>query len=1053
MRWPALSAAGRVSRPDREMGRGPAWSCLLPVLLLLLFRPGMGWCATAAAGGRAADPIRVVRQVVRAEAASLKKLQAEVAEEQKKLESRLARLREETVSDTMLEETRLAMESARLKVHSVELDLTNEEQKIQDLQDRIKKLGAQGAKAGTAGKNPPQAQSQAATEKKLQELGALLAVEQQRLAQLQERKSLLKTRLELATSWWQNVQAVYQQQQKKRHRESLEELQHRLQREEQNVQEETARLRRQLAALTGADNKTAVRRDLIHWRIEAEEESLNVLRTRLRIQEIWNRLDAMNLATVTGLAAETLKSYQQTLQQIDDELQQLQTLTSGKLALFSQQWSLLQKQYALKEVPARIFAQEKKILQGIIDSLNQQLDNLQALETRVSQALESVRNAYAANVKQSLTARQILPRDLSAWKALALELVTLPRSFVAIAGRIAGQMASGWGTSDTGRRLIFFGAVLALLLLSLGLGRLPSPPTGQAAQDLRFTVRARAIFVALLRGCRPVVLLGGSLLLFGLLTGIDPVSFHVLVLLVSIWFVLQLVIKLSYWVFVSPMVAPEHRQARLHYTIVLVASVSALFTLLVGLGNIGLLSTRLRDVIDRAFMLLLLLVVYLFMRLRTLLVSRIHAEWKSGFWVRMVALASLSIPLTALTAAVVGLAGYINLAWFVAAQLAIFLAVIMAWMVASDLVRDLLRNWKQRLEQGGSGRDGLGPRLLDSLEHMLQLVLVAIVLWGLARLYGWGSGNAVSGFLKSWLGYPLFHVGGQAVTLFNVAATLFLLVLVFYVGVLARQVAYFLFYRNVTDRGLRNSLSIFTQYAVLVIGVLIALNTMGFNLTSLTVFAGALGVGIGFGLQNIANNLISGLILLAERPVRIEDWIAIGDKQGVITRIGIRSLTLRTWNNQEVILPNAQLITEPVTNWTLSDRLIRTVFQVGIHYHDDPHQARDVLLDAVSMVPEVSLDPAPRVYLTEFGSSSVNFRVEFFSESDGQAGQLSVKSQVMFAIWDALKDADIGIPFPQQDIYIKELPSGQESGPSPLPDTTATPPAAQSPGTAGPDSS
>ncbi len=1035
------------------MGRGPAWSCLLPVLLLLLFRPGMGWCATAAAGGRAADPIRVVRQVVRAEAASLKKLQAEVAEEQKKLESRLARLREETVSDTMLEETRLAMESARLKVHSVELDLTNEEQKIQDLQDRIKKLGAQGAKAGTAGKNPPQAQTQAATEKKLQELGALLAVEQQRLAQLQERKSLLKTRLELATSWWQNVQAVYQQQQKKRHRESLEELQHRLQREEQDVQEETARLRRQLAALTGADNKTAVRRDLIHWRIEAEEESLNVLRTRLRIQEIWNRLDAMNLATVTGLAAETLKSYQQTLQQINDELQQLQTLTSGKLALFSQQWSLLQKQYALKEVPARIFAQEKKILQGIIDSLNQQLDNLQALETRVSQALESVRNAYAANVKQSLTARQILPRDLSAWKALALELVTLPRSFVAIAGRIAGQMASGWATSDTGRRLIFFGGLLALLLLSLGLGRLPSPPTGQAAQDLRFTVRARAIFVALLRGCRPVVLLGGSLLLFGLLTGIDPVSFHVLVLLVSIWFVLQLVIKLSYWVFVSPMVAPEHRQARLHYTIVLVASVSALFTLLVGLGNIGLLSTRLRDVIDRAFMLLLLLVVYLFMRLRTLLVSRIHAEWKSGFWVRMVALASLSIPLTALTAAVVGLAGYINLAWFVAAQLAIFLAVIMAWMVASDLVRDLLRNWRQRLEQGGSGRDGLGPRLLDSLEHMLQLVLVAIVLWGLARLYGWGSGNAVSGFLKSWLGYPLFHVGGQAVTLFNVAATLFLLVLVFYVGVLARQVAYFLFYRNVTDRGLRNSLSIFTQYAVLVIGVLIALNTMGFNLTSLTVFAGALGVGIGFGLQNIANNLISGLILLAERPVRIEDWIAIGDKQGVITRIGIRSLTLRTWNNQEVILPNAQLITEPVTNWTLSDRLIRTVFQVGIHYHDDPHQAREVLLDAVSMVPEVSLDPAPRVYLTEFGSSSVNFRVEFFSESDGQAGQLSVKSQVMFAIWDALKDADIGIPFPQQDIYIKELPSGQESGPSPLPDTTATPPAAQSPGTAAADSS
>ncbi len=1015
-------AAARTVRPGSGRRLCLARVFLLVAVFLLAGPSHPGWCVSGAATGTG-DPLVVGREAVRAESAALKKLQVEVADEEKDLEARLARLREETVTDTMLEETRLAMESARLKVRSVELDLTNEEQRIQALQARIRELGQQAAPAGRTGKTAAP-KDQAGAEKNLQDLRALLAVEQQRLAQLRERRDLLKTKLDLATSWWQNVQAVYQQQQKRRHRESLEELQHRLQKEEQRVQEETARLQKELEALTGNDQKTAVRRDLIHWRMEAEDESLNVLRTRLRMQEIRSRLDAMNLASVSGLAAKTLKDYQQTLGQVADELRQLRTLAGGKLDLFNQQWALLQKQYALKEVPARVFRQEKKILLGIIDSLNQQLDNLKALDAQVSQDLERVRSAYAANVKQSLTARQTLPRDLASWKELALEFVALPRSFAAIAGGIARQMASGWRGTDAGRRLMFAGAVLVLILISLGLARLPSPPTGQAAQDLRFTVRARAIFAALLRGCRPVLLLGGSLLLFGRISGIDAVSFRVLLLLVSIWFVLQLVIKLSYWVFVSPMVAPEHRQARLHRTIVMVASVSGLFTLLVGLGNIGLLSPGLRDVIDRGFMFLLLLVVYLFMRLRTLLISRLHAEWKSGFWIRLVTLGSLSIPLTALTAALVGLAGYINLAWFVAAQLAIFLAVIMVWMVARDMVKDLLRNWKQRLERGGSGRDALGPRMIDSLEHMVQLVLVVIVLWSLARLYGWGSGNAVSGFLRTWLGYPLFHVSGQAVTLFNVAATLFLLVLVFYVGVLARQVAYSVLYRNVSDRGLRNSLSIFTQYAVLVVGVLVALNTMGFNLTSLTVFAGALGVGIGFGLQNIANNLISGLILLAERPVRIEDWVTIGDKQGVITRIGIRSLTLKTWNNQEVILPNAQLITEPVTNWTLSDRQIRTVFQVGIHYHDDPHRARDVILDAVSMVPEVLLDPAPHVFLTEFGDSSVNFRVEFFSETDGQTTRLAVKSSVMFAIWDALKDADIGIPFPQQDIYIKELPAG-----------------------------
>ncbi len=1015
--------AGRIPGPIRQ-GRAQTgssqgairwWLCCLVLLL--------GLVPVTVRSGAGGDSLQVGRDAVRAEAVALKKLQADVTRQKKDLEARLARLREETVSATMLEETRLAMESARLKVRSVDLDLTNEQQKIQALQARIKEISTRLATSAGAGKGKEQ-QETAGLKKTLGDLRVLLAVEQQRLVQLEERQELLREEAALAASWWQNVQAVYQQQQKKRHRESIEELQHRLQVEEQRVQQETARLQKELAGLTGDDRQTAARRDLIHWRMEAIDESLNVLRTRLRIQEISSSLDAMNLGEGTVLSTETLKTYQQTLQQLAAEVAQLQTLTASKLDVFSQQWALLQKQYALKEIQARIFKKEKKILLGIIDRLNRQLDSLKALGEQIGQDLKSVRTTYAANVKQSLTARQTLPRDLTTWKNLFFEFLSLPRSLATITGDIVRRMTAGWDGTGTGRRLIFFGSILLLVLLSLALGRLPAPPAGKKAQDLRFTVRARAIFMALLRGCRPVLLLGGTLLLLGRLTAIEAASFRVLLLVVSIWFVLQLVIKLSYWVFVSPMVAPEHRQVRLHAAIVGVAGMSALFTLLVGLGNIGLLSPELRDVIDRGFMFLLLVVVYLFMRLRTLLLIRIRAEWKSGFWVKLVALGSLTIPLTALTAALVGLAGYINLAWFVAAQLAIFLGVIIVWMVARDLVRDLLRNWRQRLERRGGARESLGPRMVDSLEHMVQLVLVVLVLWSLARLYGWGSGNAVSGFLKSWLGYPLFHVGGQTITLLNVAATLFLLVLVFYLGVLARQVAYWFFYRNVSDRGLRNSLSIFTQYAVLVVGVLVALNTMGFNLTSLTVFAGALGVGIGFGLQNIANNLISGLILLAERPVRIEDWVTIGDKQGVITRIGIRSLTLKTWNNQEVILPNAQLITEPVTNWTLSDRMIRTVFQVGIHYRDDPHRARDVILDAVSMVPAVSLDPAPRVFLTEFGSSSVNFRVEFFSESDGQSGQLEVKSTVMFAIWDALKDADIGIPFPQQDIYIKELPSG-----------------------------
>jgi potassium efflux system protein len=187
------------------------------------------------------------------------------------------------------------------------------------------------------------------------------------------------------------------------------------------------------------------------------------------------------------------------------------------------------------------------------------------------------------------------------------------------------------------------------------------------------------------------------------------------------------------------------------------------------------------------------------------------------------------------------------------------------------------------------------------------------------------------------------------------------------------------------------------------------------------VFAGALGVGIGFGLQNIANNFISGLILLAERPVRTRDWVTIGDKEGEVSEIGMRSVTVTTWDNQDVIIPNSDLVTNAFINWTRTNNIVRTVLYIGIHYQDDPHKAQSVIEEAVTMQPEVSLDPPPRIWLHEFGPSSVDFRVHYYQDVK-QFNRLDVKSKVLFSIWDSLKEAGINIPYPQQDVYIKEFP-------------------------------
>ncbi len=970
------------------------------------------------------ERLSALRQNIHTEKGLIAKLKAEVASRKKTRDKDLAQLQNKTVSETMLEQARLAVESTRVNIQSIKLDLNNEKKKIQNLQTEI--LTPRHTLVAPKGTAEAQSQTDRLTMAK-----SLLALESQYIDLLTTHLGLLQEKAGLAASWLQAVQAVYQHQQLIRHQESLDDIKRYLQQQEKKIQAQSRQLQQELSALNLNDPDTRDKREFLKKQLEELKESLNILKTKVTIQTMKSEYDGMDFTQLNTLPSATLQEDMKALQQMVDKLNPLMALTQGRLNIFQQQWTLLQKQYALKNVSRYFFTQEKKILTGLIDQFTSLSVTMKALHTKILLVLNRVNKAYGASVQQSLTARQSLPRDLATWKNLFSECSSLPGSLKKNIAKSIAEIQSGWSRATPDQKLAFAAGILLLVIFSLVLGRCTKGGNVQK-DELNFSGKFKVISRSLLRAGRPSIVLGGSLLLAGWIFQVDSTIFHIFLLLVGICVALQIAIRLSYWLFASPLIPPAQRQPRLRHMVNYAALLSALFTFLVGLGNMGFFSIQLQAVIDRLFMVLLLLVVYFFLRLRTLLISSLSPEKRSNFWVRLLVLASFSIPLTALSAALVGLAGYINLAWFVAGQLAIFLVVILAWVVVRDLLRELLDNRVHLFEMKTRKHDVPILRFMSPLKRVVDLLLLLVVLWLLARLYGWGTGSLVSDFLETWLNSPLFHFGAQEITLINLLTSLFLLVLFFYLGSLARQIAYAWLYGNVSDRGLRNSLSVFTQYAVLVIGALISLNSMGINLTSLTVFAGALGVGIGFGLQNIANNLISGLILLAERPIRVDDWVTVGASQGIVSRIGLRALVLTTWDNQNVIVPNAQLISNPVTNWTLSDNLIRTVFQVGVRYQDDPHRAGEVILDAVLMVPEVSLERKPKIFLSEFADSSINFRVDFFSELDDQHSRLEVKSKVMFAIWDALQEADIGIPFPQRDIYIKEMPMGNSLVATPI---------------------
>jgi small-conductance mechanosensitive channel len=216
-------------------------------------------------------------------------------------------------------------------------------------------------------------------------------------------------------------------------------------------------------------------------------------------------------------------------------------------------------------------------------------------------------------------------------------------------------------------------------------------------------------------------------------------------------------------------------------------------------------------------------------------------------------------------------------------------------------------------------------------------------------------------------------------------------------------------------RGLSHAIARSASYGVFFVGLMLALGAAGIDLSRVTILAGALGVGIGFGLQNIVNNFISGLILLYERPIQVGDTVEIGALTGEVKRIGIRSSTLRTFQGAEVIVPNANLIQEQVVNWTLSDRQRRMELLVGVAYGTPPARVIELLLEVARSVPDVNEEPAPLAIFKGFGDNALNFELRAWTRLDNH---LQVQSDLAIAINDALQKNGIAIPFPQRDVRL-----------------------------------
>ena len=400
------------------------------------------------------------------------------------------------------------------------------------------------------------------------------------------------------------------------------------------------------------------------------------------------------------------------------------------------------------------------------------------------------------------------------------------------------------------------------------------------------------------------------------------------------------------------------------------------------------------------------------------------------------ALAAVSVPFLSLT-------GFDALANYLVTSLVKSVVVLGLAVIVHGVARDTIT---LALTGRGAGAEG-GPLpdddtrlrfwLVAATDTALALVVAAALLmsWGLA----WAD-------LRGWLADAAdgVHIGSFRFSITDLlfAAIVFAALLVA-TRWLQRILEIRVFPQTRLDAGMRNSLKTTVGYAGLLIAVAAGISTAGIDLSNLAIIAGALSVGIGFGLQNVVNNFVSGLILLVERPVKVGDWIVIGEHQGYVQRINVRATEIQTFQRSSVIIPNSELLSSALVNWTHKDAVARIDVPVGVSYASDVERVRETLFEVAESHPEVARRPEPVVLFTAFGDSALDFELRCFVPQAGEVFRIA--TEIRFEIVRLFRERGIEIPFPQRDVHLRGVDvlaatgradgpdggSGREPGPPP----------------------
>ncbi len=582
--------------------------------------------------------------------------------------TRVADLLIRKISQIEVDQAILAAETAKVALESIQLDMTAAEQNRKELASTIQTLNDKLQQLSTAPEAARDKELITKSKAALTEKQRLLELELKHADQLVKRKKLAQERLTLAEQWRNELRENFKSQEEMALQESLDVLDKKLAEKRTAWQEKVIEYRELTNRLKENPNAVQAELDLAEMQSVEAEESIFLLGNQLKLAQINIQLEkAAAISPDMPFELSALKVKSGELSLLQGQLSSMSDLLNSKLTLLKQRQEVIDKRSELDTKHQNEYQQAQRILTRLFGEFTTQLERIASQRESVDARLAVIEAAYLKQKKQGLTARHQLPASIAEWQSLLRELITVPGTVLQISRNIALSLWTAVQQANATTWTVLILIEILWIAVCQGLGRLAR--VEYIESELTFTQKALLVASDLLRDDRYDLLLGGVIVIAAWLLDIVTPGLSVIAALVGVWLGLRVTIKLSHWILDSPIGLPQ-RQPGLNRLIVVYAVLVSVFGLVLLMAHLEFLSIPLREMLDRIFMVLLLPPVYLALRIRKLLMEMIQERKQSVYWVRLLGLVSFAIPLAIMTAAVLGIVGFVNLAWYVAGYLA-----------------------------------------------------------------------------------------------------------------------------------------------------------------------------------------------------------------------------------------------------------------------------------------------------------------------------------------------------------------------------------------------